>query len=181
MVSLKTAGLRFNSKMYRTDGLPFEGTIEPDAEGKIIGYDFSAPRRLLRVAGDCQVKTLDVIRDVMDRYYLVADHDGSFAYNIVEFRTHMLIPLNKSVTWKRETTVIDPLTKREKPSGLQDLGNIWVLLERVNREQTDGTMRVKEETLTCFTAAELKLNDIVNNMVVKRINMVRGVYLAELQ
>jgi hypothetical protein len=117
----------------------------------------------------------------MERWYLVADHDGSFAYNVVEFRTQMLIPLNKNVTWEREATTLDPLTKREKSKGKQPLGNIWVLLERVNREQTDGTMRVKEETLTCFTAAELKLNDIVDNMVVKRVNVVRGVYLAELQ
>ena len=181
MVSLKTAGLRFNSKMYRSDDLPFEGTIEPDAEGKIIGYDFSYPRRLLRVSADCQVKTGDVIRDVMERWYLVADHDGSFAYNVIEFRTQMLIPLNKNVAWEREATVIDPLTKRAKSTGKQSLGNIWVLLERVNREQMDGTMRVKEETVTCFSAAELKLNDIVDNMVVKRVNIVRGVYLAELQ
>ncbi len=181
MVSLKTAGLRFNSKMYRSDDFPFEGTIEPDAEGKIIGYDFTSPRRLLRVSADCQVKTLDIIRDVMNRWYLLADHDGSFAYNVVEFRTHMLIPLNKNVSWQREETVIDPLTQREKSIGKVDLGNIWVLLERVNREQTDGTMRVKEETLTCFTASPLKLNDIIDKMVVKRVNIVRGVYLAELQ
>jgi hypothetical protein len=181
MVSLKTAGLRFNSKMYRSDDLPFEGTIEPDAEGKIIGYDYSYPRRLLRVAGDCQVKTGDVIRDVMERWYLVADHDASFAYNVVEFRTQMLIPLNKNVTWERETTIVDPLTKREKSSGKTLLENIWVLIERVNREQMDSTLRVKEETVTCFSAAELKLGDIVDGMVVKRVNIVRGVYLTELQ
>lgn len=181
MVSLKTAGLRFNSTMYRSDDLPFEGTIEPDLEGKLIGYDFSFPRRLLRVSADCQVQTLDVIRDVMNRWYLVADHDGSFAYNVVEYRSHMLIPLNKNVTWLRETTVIDPLTKREKAAGKIDLGNIWILAERVNREMADGTMRVKEEAITAFTAAEVKLGDIVDNMVVKRVNVVRGVYLAELQ
>ncbi|MBD9544262.1 hypothetical protein IB276_32985 [Ensifer sp. ENS04] len=181
MVSLKTAGLRFNSTMYRSDDLPFQGTVEPDLEGKLIGYDFSFPRRLLRVSADCQVKTLDIIRDVMARWYLVADHDGSFSRNIIEYRTHMLIPLNKNVTWQRETTVIDPLTKREKAAGKVDLGSLWVLIERVNREMTDGTMRVKEETVTCFTSAELKLNDIVDNMVVKRVNVVRGVYLAELQ
>lgn len=181
MVSLKTAGLRFNSTMYRSDDLPFQGTIEPDAEGKIIGYDFSYPRRLLRVSADCQVKTLDVIRDVMERWYLVADHDASFAYNVIEFRTHMLIPLNRNVTWEREETLLDPLTQRERSAGKVSQGNIWTLIERVNREQMDGTMRVKEETVTCFTAAELKLNDIVDNMVVKRVNVVRGVYLAELQ
>jgi hypothetical protein len=181
MVSLKTAGLRFDSTMHRSDNLPFRGTVEQDAEGKLIGYDFSAPRRILRVSADCQVRTLDVIRDVANRWYLVADHDVSFAYDIVEYRSHMLIPLNKNVTWQRETTIVDPLTKREKSSGKTDLGNIWVLIERVNREQADGTMRVKEESVSCFTSAELKLNDIVDNMVVKRVNVVRGVYLAELQ
>lgn len=182
MVSIKTAGLRFNSLMHRLDGMPFHGTVEPDLEGKLIGYDFSFPRRLLRVSDDCQIKTLDVITDVMGRHYLVADHDGSFAYNVVEYRSHMLIPLNKQVTWEREMSIIDPLTKRPKGVGKTTLGSsVWILQERVNREQADTTMRVKEEVLTVFTASKFELNDIVDGMVVKRINVVRGVYLAEIQ
>lgn len=181
MVSLKTAGLRFNSTMYRADGLPFFGTVEPDLEGKLIGYDFSFPRRLLRVSADCQVKTLDTIRDVMERWYLVADHDGSFAYNVVEYRSHMLIPLTENVKWEREGTELDPLTKRPKSTGRQLLGMIWILPERVNREMADTTMRTKEESFTVFTGQKLELNDIINGMVVKRINVVRGVYLAEVQ
>lgn len=181
MVSLRTAGLRFDSLMYRLDGLPFHGTIEPDLEGKLIGYDFSFPRRLLRVAGDCMVKTRDIIIDVLGRRYLVADHDGSFAYNEIEYRSHMLIPMTKQAVWERETSVIDPLTKQPKSSGRATRGSIWVLPERVNREQADTTMRVKEETLTIFTAETLELNDIVDKMVVKRVNIVRGVTLAEVQ
>lgn len=181
MVSLKTAGLRFDSLMYRTDGMPFRGTVEPDLEGKLIGYDFSFPRRLLRVSEDCPIKTLDMITDVMSRHYLVADHDGSFAYNEIEYRSHMLIPLTKEVTWERTTEVIDPLTKRPKGNGKASLGSIWILPERVNREQADTTVRVKDEVFTVFTNAPLELNDIVDNMIVKRVNVVRGVYLAEMQ
>lgn len=181
MVSLKTAGLRFNSQMTRFDGMPFEGTIEPDLEGKLIGYDFSFPRRLLRVSADCPIKTLDAIIDVMGRRYLVADHDGAFSYNEIEYRSHMLIPLVKEVSWKREVTVVDPLTQLKKSSGKADLGMIWILPERVNREMADTTARVKEETITVFTASKLELNDIVDDMIVKRINVVRGVYLAEMQ
>lgn len=181
MVSLKTAGLRFDSTMHRADGLPFQGTVEPDLEGKLIGYDFSFPRRLLRVSADCAIKTGDDIRDVMDRWYLVADHDGSFAYNVVEYRSHMLIPLNKNVSWQRETTVIDPLTKREKAAGKVNLGHIWILTERVNRELADGTMRVKDESVNAFTSAAVQLGDIVDGMVVKRVSIIRGVYLAEIQ
>lgn len=181
MVSLKTAGLRFDSTMYRFDGMPFEGTIEPDMEGKLIGYDFSFPRRLLRVSADCPVKTLDLISDVAGRRFLLADHDTSFAFGVVEYRSHMLIPVIRQVTWQREVQVIDPLTKQPKGAGKTLLGSIWVLPERVNREQPDTTIRVKEEVLTIFTNAPMQLNDIVDNMVVKRINTVRGVYLAEVQ
>lgn len=181
MASLRTAGLRFNSRMHRADGLPFDGTVEQDAEGKLIGYDFSTPRRILRVSADCQVNTKDIIRDPMERWYLVADHDGSFAYDVVEYRSHMLIPLTHFVKWERETTIIDPLTKREKGAGKKLMGEIWVLKERVNREVADSTMRVKDETINCFTSAPVELNDIVDNMMVKRINQVRGVSLLELQ
>lgn len=181
MPSLASAGLRFNSLMHRTDGMPFHGTIEPDLEGKLIGYDFSFPRRLLRVSADCKIKTRDVIRDVLNRHYLVADHDGSFAYNVIEYQSYMLIPLVKRVSWQREASVTDPLTKLAKSAGKQDLGMIWILPERVGREMADNTMRVKEEVETVFTAHELELNDIVDGMSVRRINVVRGVYLAEVQ
>ncbi|WP_454287256.1 hypothetical protein [Rhizobium arsenicireducens] len=181
MVSLKTAGLRFNSKMRREDGLPFFGTIEPDLEGKLIGYDFSFPRRLLRVLNDSPIKTLDVIQDVLGRRYLVADHDGSFARNVIEYRSHMLIPMNRHATWQRETTAIDTLTKLPKSTGRANLGLVWILLERVNREAADTTIRVKEEAFTAFSATKFELNDVVDNMVVKRVSVVRGVYLLELQ
>jgi len=181
MVSLKTAGLRFDSLMYRADGLPFKGTVEQDLEGKLIGYDFTFPRRLLRVSPECLIKTQDIIIDDLDRRYLVADHDGSFAYNIVEYRSHMLIPLTKQVLWERETTVLDPLTKLPKSAGKAPVEDIWILAERINREQMDGTLRVKEEGFTVFTASALELNDIVDGLVVKRVNDFRGVYLAEVQ
>ncbi|MGO7308756.1 hypothetical protein ACCS91_33415 [Rhizobium ruizarguesonis] len=181
MVNLKTAGLRFDSLMYRDDGLPFRGTVEQDLEGKLIGYDFSYPRRLLRVSPECLIKTLDVIVDDLDRRFLVADHDGAFAYNIVEYRSHMLIPLTKKVTWEREVTIVDPLTQLPKSTGQAPMGEIWILPERINREVADSSMRVKEEGFTVFTSANLQLNDLVDGMVVKRLNTVRGVYLAEVQ
>jgi hypothetical protein len=181
MVSLETAGLRFNSLMHRMDGLPFKGTIEPLDEGRVSSYDFSEPRFIMRVQPSSPIKTTDIILDHANRRFLVADHDTSFAYNVTEFRSHVLYPMNTQALWERQASVTDPLTNLKKGTGVQNLGQVWCLFDRIDREFIDSTVRVKEETRRVITAAAVQLGDILNKMVVKRVDPVRGVWLAEVQ
>lgn len=182
MVSLRTAGRRFDSLMYRDDGLPFMGTVEPADEGEMPSYDFSTPRLVLRTDAKSPIKTTDMILDVADRRYLLADHDYSFAYNELEHKTHRMFLMTDKLKWSRQTTNIDPLTKVPKSTGkATDLGDIWCLMERVEREFIDTQLRAKEETKKIVTSAALQLGDILNNMIVKRVDRVLGVWLAEIQ
>lgn len=181
MVSLATAGLRFNSIMQTDAGFPFSGTIEPAEEGDMPSYDFSVPRLILRVSRDCPVMTGATIVDVADRRYLLGDHDVSFAYNVIEHRTHRLFAMTDQVSWERGTTVTDTLTNLQKATGKTPLGNIWVLLERQERQFADNTLRVKEDIRRIITGTELQLGDLVDGSVVKRIDSVLGVWLAEIQ
>lgn len=182
MVSLATAGRRFDSLMQTTDGLPFRGTIEPLAEREPQPYDFSEPRLLLRVQHNCPVRTGMTIIDPAGRRLLLADHDVSFQYDEFEYRTHRLFLMNREVEWKREAVVIDALTGLKKSTNEPtDLGKIWCMMERMEREYLDATLRLREETFRVVTGADIKLNDIIDGKVVKRIDINRGIKIAEVQ
>lgn len=181
MVSLKTAGLRFTSLMHREDGYPFRGTVEPLDEGRVSSYDFSEPRFILRVQPECVVKTGDLIVDPANRLFLLADHDVVYSQDVVEFRTHVLYPMNTQATWERESQTLDPLTQLPRSSGKTSLGTVWCLFDRIDREFIDATVRTKEEVKRVITSANVQLGDLLNNMVVKRVDPVRGVRLAEIQ
>ena len=181
MVSLGTAGRRFDSLMYRLDGFPFMGTVEPTDEGELPSYDWSIPRIILRTDPTCPVGTGDMITDVAGRIYLLADHDVSFAYNVLEHKTNRMFHMRETLEWKREVKAIDPLTKREKSSGIQTIGQVLCLVERVEREYMDTTLRTKEEVRKVISGTKLELGDILDGMVVKRVDQVLGIWLTEIQ
>lgn len=181
VISVANSGLRLNSPFTRADGLPFKGTIEPDLEGKIIGYDFTFPRKILRVSMFSQVKTGDIILDLAKRRFLLADHEIAISRSQIDYRAHLLIPLYQQVVWKRGETEIDQITGLEKGSKTTNLGTHWMLLERVNREYADPELRIKQETYTVLTNQKLQLNDTIDGRTVKRVSNMRGITLAEIQ
>jgi hypothetical protein len=61
------------------------------------------------------------------------------------------------------------------------MGLIRCALEMNGREFSDPAMRVKEEIHKVLTAAPLTLGDRVDNRVVKRVDTVLGITLAEIQ
>jgi len=181
MVTLATAGLRFDSIMQTDAGFPFRGTIEPLAEGRISNQDLANPRFILRVQRDCPIVTGAIIADPAGRRFLLADQDTSFAYNQIEYRSHRLFMMTQKVKWERETTISDTLTGLAKGIGRALVDDVWCLIERNQREFADTTMRVKEEVRQVITGAELKLGDMLDDSVVKRIDPYLGVWIAEIQ
>ena len=181
MVSLNTVGRRFESVLVTDQGKAFFGTIEPNSEGRLPSYEISEPRLLLRVDHLAPVSSGDIIKDVVGRRFIVADHDISFTAGQVEYRTHRLFHTNRKAVWERETSVIDPLTQQKRSPGSAQLGEIWCLMEAPQREFSDPQLRVREERLRVVLAQPVELGDILDQMVVRRINPILGVYVAEVQ
>lgn len=181
MVSLATAGTRFNSLMKTVDGVPFSGSVEQMTEGQLPSYDFSEPRLILRVNFGAPVSAGVMIFDTINRRYLLARMDTSFSRNEAEYTTYRMFFMNALVEWNRPTSTVDPLTKQPRSGARSPMGNIYVLMERVEREFQDATLRAKEETRRVISNADLKLNDLLNGFQVKRVDKVWGVTLAEVQ
>jgi hypothetical protein len=181
MPSLAKTGHRFRSLLVRSDGLEFEGTIFPAEEGSVPSYDFSSPRLLLRLDHDAIPQTRDTIFDAFGRAFLMADHGETIIGNTKLYRVHRLFELTHTVPWERNVTVADPLTGLARSTSRQLLGNITCQIEMYGRERSDPQMRIKEEVRRLVTGANIQLNDFVDNMVVKRKDLVLGVWLAEIQ
>lgn len=182
MPSLQTVGRRFENDMVRADGFPFKAAIMPLDEGAVAAYDFTEPRIIMRLRHDSTVTTGDVVVDPSGRRYLLADHDANAVYNEVLYKSHRCFLMNKRVKWTRESTgVTDPLTGLKKSVGTVDLGTIDVLVEQFGREDLDFAIKVREQTRRLVTGAQIRLNDIVDDMIVKRLDLSLGVWLAEIE
>lgn len=182
MPSLQTVGRRFENEMYRADGFPFKATVIPSDDTPGVSYDFSEPRITIRVRHDSVINVGDVVVDPAGRRYLLATHDEPSIQNKVLYRTLLAFGLNARPMWQRQSTgVIDPLTQLEKSGVKEDLGEIDALIEMYGREDMDFAIKVREQTRRLVTNAPIQLNDIVDNMVVKRVDRAVGVWVAEIE
>lgn len=182
MVDLQSVGRRFESELYTATGYPFPGVIMPLDEGAIASYDFTEPRLILRVRYDCPVATGSILMDPAGRKYIMADHDSGFVYDEVLYRTHRLFHVNKTVSWKREDqSVTDTLTGLKRSAGTIDNGMIDVMIETFGREDLDTALRVKEQRRRLVTSSDIQLGDLIDDMIVKRLDKSVGVWLAEIE
>lgn len=183
MPDLQSVGQRFESTLFRkTDKFPFVAVVLPLAEGAISSYDFTEPRIIMRLRHDSLVGTGDVVIDPAGRTYLLSEHDKASIYNTVLYKTHRCFLINKTVAWEREVAgTTDTLTGLTKGSAKSPLGDIDVLIEQFGREDFDFAMKVREQTRRLVTSAPIELNDIVDGMIVKRLDLSLGVWLAELE
>lgn len=182
MPSLQTVGRRFENNMIRVDGFPFKGIVVQLEDSPPAPYDFTEPRTIIRVPNDSIVQTGDVVIDPVGRRWLLADHDQNVIYDTVSYRSHRSYLLNKRVLWEREQEgIVDPLTQLPKGSGKIALDEIDVLIEMYGREDFDYAIKVREQTRRLITGVPIQLNDIVDNMVVKRVDKSLGVWVAEIE
>jgi hypothetical protein len=61
------------------------------------------------------------------------------------------------------------------------MGQIWVGDEIEAREDIDLTFRVKEQARKIITGADIRENDILNDMIVRRVDEIMGIKLLEIQ
>jgi hypothetical protein len=182
MPSLDTVGRRFENDMIRADGYPFKAAVMPHADSVPSSYDFTELRSLIRVRAESIVGTGDVVIDPAGRRYILADFDANPVANTIVYRTHLAYPVNRRPLWQRESAgVIDPLTKLRRAGERVTLGQIDALIEVFGREDMDPSMKVREQTRRLVTNVPIQLNDIVEDMVVKRVDASLGIWVAEIE
>jgi hypothetical protein len=177
--SLRTVSQRFAATFETSAGFRFSATLSPAEEGSAPN-DFSTPRVWLRVDPDLELNVGTEVQDPAGRWWLLADHEQSVVADQPIYRAFRAFRLTHSVSWTRAFTVTDILTGLPRSSGENTLGPLRCVMDP-DRTYRDGVLRVTPNAIQLVTGRAVLLGDKIDNRVVKRINPVLGVYLAELE
>lgn len=181
MPSLQTSGSsRFETEFRHDDGRRFLGVIDVPTNREPPGNQFTSPRRLLKARPEALVQIGDVIITPAGVRFLVAANGDGLDGDTPIYRSYRLFQMDRQVDWSRISLIIDPVTRQERESGSISLGTLWCCFEPL-REDNDRVFRVREDRQRMITGADLKLNDQVGPYVVKRVDHLLGVTVAEVQ
>lgn len=168
---------RFNNWLVNeTTGHKFQGAIQSPSEGVFAVSNFLETRLTLHVRPQERVSPGDLIRDTSDRRFLVAVHDETPNATVLK-----LFPVTSLLSWKRPTTIIEPVTGLEKSATDADLGQIWCAVELYGREEMDRATHIGMDRSRLLTGYDVHLNDMIDTRMVRRIHRVYGITLAEIQ
>jgi hypothetical protein len=166
---------RFQRELSTDAGFIFMGTISTAPEGHAPASDYTNPRLWLRVAPELDLVAGSEIIDEMGRHFLTATHESAAGV----FRTFKLVPLTVQVSWKRVGSIVDALTQLKKSTDPTELGPIWVSQDPQSRLFFDPQVHIAPNRVSLVTGRSIQLNDLIDGKVVKRVNSVLGVNLAE--
>lgn len=183
MPSLVTAGRRWDSEyLIEGSGVAFRGVMDqPDSSREPPSFQFNRPRRLLQVPKDSLVQTRDVIVSPSGQRFLVASQTAAEAGSKILYRVHRLFEVTDQVAWSRKVTVTDLLTGQPREDRPNPLGEIYVCIEPMRREDVDRQTHIWQDRMMCVMGVIPQLGDILDGREVKRINEQLGLTFAEIQ
>lgn len=169
---------RFQTRFKIDNGPSFYGVIIEIPDTTRMS-SMSAPKRILQVQENAPVAARDTFVTPAGTRFLVAEYGEGYLSGMVSYRRWILYHIDQTMTWKRPGTTTDPLTGLKKGTGtLTDLGTIYAHVSP--RAPVLDEMKIPEDRTTIVTGSALQLGDIVNGETVKRVDLVTGVYVAEL-
>lgn len=148
-------------------------SIQRVADGDDPDMDFRAPRLACKV----RPNSLMVIGDILkyqNNWYLAADR-----HETIDYRSFWLYKAERSVSWKRNATVTDPVTNLPVSAAPVELGPIWVTWETMSRQPVDRPLGVSNEVNRVLTVSDVRLNDLLDGQQVKRVNNSMGLRIVE--
>lgn len=177
MIALGRISGRFNDWLSNeTTGRQFQGSIQSASEGIFAVSNFLETRLTLHTRPQEHVFPGNIIKDKLDRRFLVAVHDATPDVTVLK-----LFPVTSFLEWKRPTTEIEPVTGLEKSVSQVTLGQIWCAVELYGREEMDRATHIGMDRSRLLTGENILLNDMIDTRMVRRIHKVYGITLAEIQ
>jgi hypothetical protein len=155
----------------------FSGTIMPLASSQAGTTTFLDPRHALHTRYAEIVSPGTVIFDEMGRVFLVAQHETQQGL----YKVSRLFELTRQVAWGRMTESTEPLTGLARNLVETSMGNIWVATDIYGREEVDRGLHMAMDRVRIITGSAIALDDRVDGRIVRRLNTVYGVSVAEIQ
>jgi len=172
--------LRFESWITTIGGSRFRGSIAP-AGDSVPGNALVEQRLLLRTRPNEPVVIGSVITDPLGRLFLVGRDDSQVATSFAVARTYRLFAMTYQASWKKLTTVIDPVTTLAQRSGFVEAGPIWCSIEILANMDVDKGTHMGAEKRRVITGSPIQLQDKVDGNIVRRVTPVFGIYIGEIE
>jgi hypothetical protein len=181
MPSLQRANGRFQTLFSVLEGGSgqFHGQITEPNQGEVPSSVFTLPRRLLRVDVNAPVKAGMVIRDPEGTVFMTGNHGDSQTGHGVAFRSFRLFEASQQFSWQKRGKKIDPVTRLERDTGLVDQPPVWGAYEP-SPEMFDKQLRTSMEMGRFITNADVKLDDMIDNRKVSRVDQMLGLRICQL-
>jgi hypothetical protein len=182
MVSLKTVGKRFEVTFTVIEGGSgiVTGILSETDQNSQPSYVFVQPRHVLRTLPLTAVKSGMVLRAPSGAPFIVGDNGPSEQHIGTLWQSFRLFEPTGQYLWQRRTKVMDPIAKQYKEGPLQPMGTIWAALEPLDRTQDDREMRVTFPQQRLITGAAVKVDDLVDNRAVTKVDKQLGLAIGTL-
>lgn len=154
----------------------FNAVMDEPPQGSVPAYQFTEPRRLIRMRPEQSIPVPCVIKNKANDVFLVADLGTS----VDVFKSYRLFDVTGQYTWQRRIKEIDAVTRLPKDdTQLEMLGLVWGVME-AQPEQFDRQIRSSFEINRFITNRPVLINDIIDGQRVMRIDRMMGIYVASL-
>lgn len=173
---LGNAAARFDTTFQIVNGPRFRGQLQEIADTTRVS-NFHSARRLLRVRPGSAVRVRDVFRTSGGQLFLCASHGDRFRIDQL-FREFKLFEMTEIAEWLRKEVTVDPVTGLEVGGDYVSKGPIYVAEEPAGDEEDQ--IRIPRQTFRLITGADLKVDDMVNGMIVRAVTTELGVTVAEI-
>jgi len=141
-----------------------------DATSERSTFQFS--RVALRVLPTCPLVSGEVLISPEGEKFLAADNGRSALFN-----SFKLLKITNTLAWTRRVNSIDTVSGIEKQASVTSLGNIDVVMEPTTDQS--GSMNIDRRMFRMITGASLQDEDRIGVYVVKKVDYLLGVYIAE--
>lgn len=173
---LRNVGLKFRMKMKLVTGFEFYGQMLEIPDTSRVS-NFLSARRYLRVSPATKLKPTDVAI-INKSKYIIAEHGDGFYLEPV-YKHFKLFEVDVEAQWSKVTKTKHPVTGVEGTTRTVQAGVIYLSMQPKNL--ISDSLNVPEQTYTAIANREVARNDVVNGLIVSKVDHVLGVWLLELK
>lgn len=177
MPSLKQVGLRFEVPLTVIEGGSgtLHGVLSETDQKQLPVNAFVTPRHVLRTKIGVPIRTGMVVRTASGSAYIVGLNGPSEQSFGTIWTSWQMFAATQQVRWQRRKKAIDPVTQLERDDGYDELGNIWVALEYIDRMLNDSKMRMNFSQTRIITGQPILNDDVIDGRKVTRAENALGV------
>lgn len=177
MVSLKSVQTRFETSFSLVEGGvgTFTAVISEAEQSSQPTYIFIQPRHVLRVRLPSALRVGMVIKSPAGDNYIVGDNGASETNRGVLWQSFRLFETKRQVKWERRVKLIDTVTRIERDSHIEFLGNPWVAIEPLEREVLDRKVHASIEQSRFISGANVLADDLLDGQPVTKSDIMLGV------